>query len=290
MPQNCQVLLQIDILGINKLKNIERGDKGYMIFYFSGTGNSLYVAKNIGEHNKEKLVSIASAMNNKDASYEYKLEDNEIIGFVYPIYAWKPPKMVLEFIKKIKFINYNNNYTFSVATCGENVGNAIKVIKAYLNKKHIYLKSGFSVQMPNNYIIFGDVNTKQVEQEKLLKAELVLNRINQVIKDRSEDIFEVEKGFMPGVLTSIISPIFNKKGLNTKKFHASHNCTGCGICESTCNCKNIKVKKKPIWGNNCIQCLACINLCPTKAIQYGKGTEKKGRYKNPNIKVKDMII
>ncbi len=187
-----------------------------MIFYFSGTGNSLYAAKNIGEHSKENLISIASAMNNKDSSYEYTLKDDEIIGFVYPIYAWAPPKMVLEFIKKAKFINYNNNYTFTVATCGGNAGNAIKAIGACLNKKNMSLKSGFSLQMPSNYIIGGDVDTKEVEKEKLCQAEQVLNRINQVIKDRSEDVFEVEKGFMPVVLTSVINPLFNKKCLDTK--------------------------------------------------------------------------
>ncbi|WP_026881188.1 EFR1 family ferrodoxin [Clostridium akagii] len=261
-----------------------------MIFYFSGTGNSLYVAKNIGEHNKEELVSIASAINNKDESYEYTLKDGEIIGFVYPIYAWAPPKMVIQFIKKLKFNNYKNNYIFTVATCGENVGNAIKVISNLLNKKNLTLKSGFSIQMPNNYIISGDVYTKKVEQEKLSQAELVLNKINDVVKNSKDGIFEIEKGFVPGILTSVISPLFNKKGLDTKKFHAGHNCTGCGICESTCNCKNIKVRKKPIWGKKCIQCLACINLCPKRAIQYGKGTEKKGRYKNPNINVKEMMI
>lgn len=261
-----------------------------MIFYFSGTGNSLYVAKNIGEHTKEKLVPIAAAINNKAESYEYKLEDGEIIGFVYPIYAWAPPKMVIQFIKKMKLINYKNNYIFTVATCGKNVGNAIKLIGTSLNKKNLSLKSGFSVQMPSNYIIMGDVYTKKVEQERLLQAEKVLHRINKVIADRNEGVFEIEKGFMPGILTSIINPLFYLKGLDTKKFYASHNCTGCGVCESTCNCKNIRVKKKPIWGKKCIQCLACINLCPTKAIQYGKRTEKKGRYKNPNINVNEMMM
>jgi flavodoxin len=67
-----------------------------MIFYFSGTGNSLQVAKSVAEHNKEKLISIAAAINSNGGCYEYNLEDNEMIGFVYPIYAWAPPKIVLQ--------------------------------------------------------------------------------------------------------------------------------------------------------------------------------------------------
>ena len=261
-----------------------------MIFYFSGTGNSLYAAKKIGQHNKESLISIASAMNSKDECYEYTLKDNEVIGFVYPVYSWAPPKMVLEFIQKLKFNNYKNNYIFTVATCGGNIGNTIKVLDDSLKKKSLSLKSGFSIQMPSNYMVIGDVDTKEVEQKKLLSADKDLNRINKVIEERKEGVYELEKGPMPGVLTSFINHLFNKHGINTKKFYANDKCNGCGICESVCNCKSIKLQEKPIWGYKCSQCLACVNLCPTKAIQYGKGTEKKGRYRNPNINLNEMKI
>lgn len=261
-----------------------------MIFYFSGTGNSMHIAKNLAQQNDETLISIASIMNNKNGCYEYDLKDNEIIGFVYPIYAWAPPKIVLEFIEKLKLINYKNNYIFTVATCGGNIGNTIKVIDECLKKKNLYLKSGFSIQMPNNYIIMGDVDTKEVEQKKLLAAEDRLKIINKVIKSREEGIYKVEKGIMPGILTSIINPLFNKAAINTKKFYTNDKCTGCGICESICNCQTIKVEGRPVWRDNCTQCLACINLCPAKAIQYGKKTESKGRYKNPNISLNEMKI
>lgn len=261
-----------------------------MIFYFSGTGNSLYAAKKIGKYNKENLVSIASIMNSKDGCYEYTLEDNEAIGFVYPVYSWAPPKMVLQFIEKLKFSNYKNNYIFTVATCGKNIGNTMKVMDASLKKRSLSLMTGFSIQMPNNYMVFGDVDTKEVEQKKLLDADTRLNRINKIIEERKEGIYEVEKGILPGVLTSIINPLFNKNAINTKKFYVNDKCTGCGICESVCNCKSIKVGEKPAWGEKCSLCLACVNLCPAKAIQYGKETEGKGRYRNPNIDLNEMKI
>jgi flavodoxin len=58
-----------------------------MIFYFSGTGNSLYAAKSIAQHNGEELVSISAAINSGDEFYKYSLRDNEVIGFVYPIHS-----------------------------------------------------------------------------------------------------------------------------------------------------------------------------------------------------------
>ncbi len=261
-----------------------------MIFYFSGTGNSLYIAKSIAMQNNENLISIAATMKKDNESYEYTLKDNELIGFVYPVYAWGPPKQVLEFINKFKFMNYNNNYIFTVATCGANIGNTVQVLDKALKKKSLHLNSGFSVVMPNNYIIFGDVDTKEVENKKLLESKQVVASINNTLKNRLNNVYHLEKGLIPRAMTYIANPLFNKHALNTKNFHVNEKCNGCGLCEKVCNSGTIKVQEKPIWGKNCTQCLSCIHLCPTNAIQYGKSTEKKGRYKHPKITVNDMII
>ncbi|HYF75242.1 MAG TPA: EFR1 family ferrodoxin [Candidatus Nitrosocosmicus sp.] len=258
-----------------------------MIFYFSGTGNSLQVARSLAENNGEKLVSIAAAVNGGEAAYEYTLDEEEMVGFVYPVYAWAPPKMVFQFIEGLKLNNYRNNYTFSVATCGENIGKTMEVLADALKNKGIGLDSGFSIAMPNNYIIMGDVDTKEAEERKLAEAEETLKTINRVIRERKRGVFDIKKGFLPWVLTSVINPLFNKNAIDTSKFHADDSCNGCGLCERVCNCRSIKVEGKPRWGEKCTQCLACIHYCPMKAIQYGKGTEKKGRYTNPNVKISE---
>jgi ferredoxin len=259
-----------------------------MIFYFTGTGNSLQAAKSIAEYNGEELVSIAAVINSKKKCYEYTLKEDERIGFVYPVYAWAPPKIVFQLIEGLKLNNYHNNYTFSVATCGDNIGKTMEVLGVALKRNNMNLNSGFSIAMPNNYIIMGNVDSKEVEEKKLAAAEETLKNINKVVQGRRRGVFEVKKGFLPGVLTSVINPLFNKNAVDTKKFYADDKCTGCGICEKVCNCENIKVEGKPKWGERCTQCLACIHYCPTRAIQYGKGTEKKGRYTNPNVSVGEI--
>lgn len=261
-----------------------------MIFYFSGTGNSLQIAKNIAEHNDEKLISIAFEMNNSENNLEYTLKDSEVVGFVYPVYAWAPPKMVTNFIAKLKLNNYKDNYIFTVATCGANIGNTMKVISSSLMKKNYKLSSGFSVIMPSNYISGGFVDSKEIAQKKLSESENVLKNINQIIKEKKDNIFQVTKGSIPVILTNVINPLFNKFANNTKKFYANDSCSGCGICECICSCKNIKVDVKPKWGKECALCLGCINLCPVNAIQYGKSTEHKERYKNPNVTLNEMKI
>lgn len=260
-----------------------------MIFYFSGTGNSLYAAKSIAEYNNDKVVSIAGAVNNKDNSLEFTLKDDEVIGFVFPIYAWGPPKLVLEFIERLKLANYKNNYIFAAATCGANIGNTMKHLASALKKKELSLSSAFSLVMPNNYIVMGDVDSKEVEQEKLIKAEDALQAINKIVAERRKGVFELVKGPVPFLLTSVIHPAFMKGASHTEGFYATDECNSCGICEKVCSFKNIKVEGKPHWGRNCTQCHACISYCPTKAVQYSKGTVKKGRYKNPNISLQEMI-
>lgn len=274
---------------LNQCRYIDCDRKGdNMIFYFSGTGNSLYAAKKIAQYHHEKLVSISAAVKSGDQFYEYSLGDDEIIGFVYPVYAWAPPRMVLEFIEKLKLDHYRNNYTFSVATCGDNIGNTMKVFDDCLKKKGMNLDSGFSIKMPNNYVLMGNVDSKEQEKEKLSMAEGTLERINHTIQQRTTGVFRIEKGFLPWLLTGFINPVFNKYAIDTAKFYANDHCTGCGICEKVCNSKTIQVDEKPRWGKLCTQCMACIHYCPAKAIQYGKGTEKKGRYTNPNIRIEEM--
>lgn len=261
-----------------------------MIFYFSGTGNSLQVAKAIGKENNLEVISIASIMNNKKGCYSYELKEQEPIGFVFPVYAWGPPWMVLKFIDKLKLTNYKNNYSFTVVTCGANIGNTLKLIQGSMKKKQMSLNSGFSIVMPNNYIIMGDVDSKEIEKQKLIGAEKSIEEINKIINEKRDGEFKVLKGRMPSILTSVINPLFNKNAMKTKKFYANDKCTACGICENVCNSNCIKVIERPHWEGSCSQCLACINFCPVHAIQYGKGTEKKGRYRNPNISIEEMKV
>lgn len=248
-----------------------------MIFYFSGTGNSKYIARKLSEFNDDKLISIAEEMINGNNNYEYELKENETIAIVYPIYAWAPPKPVLDFVKKLKLNNYNENYIYTVATCGENIGDAIGVLSKALEKNNYRLNSGFSIAMPNNYIIMGDIDSKDIQNKKVEEANKTIEEIRKIVESRSS-IFHVEKGAFPKVLTKIINPVFNKFAIDASKFKVSDKCIGCKKCERICNTKNIKVDGKPVWGNNCCQCLACLHCCPTRAIDYGKSTEKKGRY------------
>lgn len=256
-----------------------------MIFYFTGTGNSGYVASEIGKKNNEEIVDISDVMH-ENKELEFTLREEEVVGFIYPVYAWAPPKMVMDFIKNIKFNHYKDQYIFSVATCGENIGNTMDLVKKSLLNKGMVLNSGFSITMPNNYVIMGDIDSKEAEKSKLQHADNQIKEINQIIKQRQNNQFKVEKGFMPGILTTVINPLFNKFAMDISKFQVMDDCVSCGKCAKVCNSRTITmVDGKPVWKGACSQCLACLHYCPKRAIQYGKSTVKKGRYTNPYFRV-----
>lgn len=250
-----------------------------MIFYFSGTGNSLHVATEVAKSQGELPVSIARELDH--GTLTYHLKKDESLGFVYPIYAWGPPKIVLDFIRKIK-IHCKKPYVFSICTCGGNEGNATHLLQKALISKGLSLDSAFSLVMPGNYVIGGDVCPKDKAAEILKNAEERMKEIITVIKKRQTGVFQLIPGSSTFIHTAIINPLFNRFGRSTNKFFATDACTRCGLCEKICPVHSITVKEKPIWSKNCTQCLACINRCPSNAIQYGAHTADKGRYVFPN--------
>ena len=70
-----------------------------MIFYFSGCGNSKHVAGTIAAGLNDTLTFIPEAA--REGRYDYTLAEGERLGFVFPIYSWAPPKLVLDFVEKL---------------------------------------------------------------------------------------------------------------------------------------------------------------------------------------------
>ncbi|NLO46052.1 MAG: 4Fe-4S binding protein [Clostridiales bacterium] len=239
-----------------------------MIYYFSGTGNSKWVAETIAEKTGDELLKITDAL--KEGK-QIHIDKNSRIGIVFPVYAWNLPIPVAEFIKLLDIDG--GAYIYAVCTCGDNVGLTVNILK-----KRIRLCGGYSVKMPDNYIPAFDVDDAQTALEKVRDASKKLDIICGDINSEKAR-FDYDKGRFAALKSYAASYLFNKYALSSKPFYTEPSCDGCKLCERSCPTENITVVDgMPFWGDKCVQCLACIHRCPQKAIQYGKFTKKRGRY------------
>ena len=235
-----------------------------MIFYFSGTGNSAWAARQLARHIGDEAYDITSLKELPD------MDNARLIGFVFPVYAWGAPEIMARFVKKLPRPQV---FTFGVCTCGSDAGLAMKQLS-----KLYPLSSSYSLVMPNNYIIGSDTDSEEVILKKIASARETLKQIAGEIL-RKERVYRVHEGALAGVKSYAANAGFNRFARSARPFFATDRCNGCGLCAQRCPASAISMKDgKPVWKAQCYQCLRCINACPRQAIQYGKGTEGRRRY------------
>ena len=251
-----------------------------MIFYFTGTGNSRWVAETTARELSDKAIAISDYFNGDTFELpEFTLSSEERIGFVFPVYSWGIPPYVYMFIKQFQLKSYTNQIIFGIFTCGDECGRTKDFFLKLMNEKGWECHHTYSIQMPNNYIVLSGFNTdsKELEISKIENAKQSLPVIIEAIRN-DNPVNKYKKGSASFLKSRIIYPLFCKHAMSSRPFRATDECTTCGLCEKICPAKNITVTGKPVWRDNCTQCLACIHRCPAKAIEYGKVTKNKGRY------------
>lgn len=259
-----------------------------MIFYFSGTGNTRWAARKVADALGDRLVNIASEMRRVDGSDEllrYQLDEGERIGFFYPVHGWRPPKLVREFVGRLRIENADGHYCYAVCTAGDNIGETEDLMENDLAAVGLHVDSAISLIMPESYIALPFMDVDKPENEKLKKdvANRQLTDFIPAIKKRTVGIRNLVIGRWPRINSRLVGSVFLKKLVTDKYFRVdADKCVGCGKCVSVCPVGDIKLDtdNKPTWLHNdkCLTCFACYHHCHKRAIDFGKWTKGKGQY------------
>lgn len=239
------------------------------IYYFSGTGNSLAVAKDIAEKTGGILIPIASLLDKKMIT-----TDADVIGIIFPVYYGDPPIIIKEFAGKLE--NLQQKYVFAVCTYGGAAMASLRILRSIIRSNGGELSAAYGIHMPQNSFYKPRENHQEIYSGWKNKLELIVNNIKAKAKGIFYSNIVLELLFVP-IQPIFIRPICKKSFIkqtnmppNSKieelvrmmdiSFSSNEKCNGCGICSKVCPVSNIKINdNKPVWLHHCETCLACYN-------------------------------
>jgi ferredoxin len=271
---------------------------GTRIYYFSGTGNSLHIAREVASLIPEvKLLPIVSLLKK-----EWIEINEDKVGIICPVYVNSIPIQVQRFLKKIEIRKVE--YLFCMVTHGgfANVKIPRRVLQRILKKKGRELDAYFALKMTNNSAtgIMPTFIPGVKSWADWIKIEKVEEREKHAMKELKGMVDIIEKGRKniptgrDGLGTVLFDRFINTFPESPNRrisFFTDETCTGCGTCERVCLSGTVKmVEGKPTWRKdvNCFHCYASFNFCPEQAILVKNYKFKDGRYHHPDITADDI--
>lgn len=246
-----------------------------MVLYFSATGNTEFIAKEIAKRIDDECVNLLDRIKNQDFS---PIHSEKPFVICAPVYVCEIPRFMSKYLKKQTFTGSRD--VFFILTSGGYCGPSGKLLKSIFKKKKMICHGHAEFKMPRNYVASDAYPMLEKEQteERIKESYARLDKVAEDIlagnKLTAKHIFLFET-----LITLPFNPIWCKFKLKAKDFYAEDSCIGCGKCVKLCPLNNIKlVDKKPVWGDDCTHCMACIGNCPIESIQYGNITKDKEHY------------
>ncbi len=215
-----------------------------IIFYFTGTGNSLKVARDIGKNLENCEIQLVTNFQEKVLKSGY-----DRIGFVFPVYAANIPNCFIKFLSEVDFTKNKDAYFFAVSTQGGYTGNSLFTVDNLLKKQNIELNGAFNVKMFSNNVVLYNMGSDPIKTNE--KSNIIITKIANQIKEKEKTDVVLKERKIWKLMSNSLSKSFKTKD---KFFNVSENCNSCGTCKKICPAKNIDFSTfKPTFLHKCEQ-------------------------------------
>ena len=246
-----------------------------MILYFSATGNTEFIAQEIAKRLDDECINLLDRLKNNDHSV---LHSDKPFVICAPVYVCEMPMFMAKYLKEQTFTGSNDVYF--IFTSGGYCGISGVLAESMFKKKNMNVHGYAEFKMPRNYVANDHYPMQPKDEIEARIRECYMQLDGVVSTIRSGGTLTARPVALWEILVTVpFTPVWAKLKLTAKDFYSTDACIGCGKCAKLCPLNNIKIEnKKPIWGNQCTHCMACIGNCPTRAIEYGKISQTKDQY------------
>ena len=256
-----------------------------VLFYFSGTGNALWAARqvSVGLGGAEVVPMVAPKA--VDAC-----RDVDMVGLFFPVHIWCVPGRVLRFVEEIFAALSSDAYLFAVAVNGGQVSGTLLQLNTFCRRRNRLLHQGLGLRLPSNYLPWGGAGSTEVVDGLIAAAREKIHSWIPGLRERQQAPPERGPLWQRLLFTGIYHLSFKQVSGMDRHFRVDDRCTRCGVCVRVCPADNIRLGAQgPVWQHRCTQCLACAQWCPQQAIQMNARTSRFPRYHHPEVRLDDFL-